>query len=935
MRRTLVAVASATTLVTAVAVAAPAADGARLAPAVANPYDSGGQVMNILPPGSNGNASATDAAAFEANKTLPQNYADQLEMYDALNKVVPSSLTDGDLSKYYKDSRLGGVPGDIVSTESPKAGVTIARDSFGVPHINGDTAEDVAYGAGYAGIEDRMFLTDVLRHTGAANMAAFLGPTAGNIRMDQAQLRLAPYTPAEAEAQIESAASRYGPEGQALIGRLDGFIAGMNAAQKALCPGAFGLPVPGGNGAGLGPKCPVEYSAVQKAPADYTRADIIYIASLVGGIFGKGGGGEFDNALWYQNLVAKFGAKRGKQMYDELRQKDDREAFSTAQTTFHYLSGGLAPKRPGVALPVPGAPTAPGTGTLISGSASSNTAAIPAMGTTAYHSWQQQVGVVDGPSGRIDLGFRSHDESNALLVDAKHSKNGHPVVVFGPQTGYYAPQLLTEVDLHGPGIDARGVSFAGTQFVVELGHGEDYAWSATSADSDNVDTVFEKLCNADGSAPTVRSTSYLHNGQCVPIDTYVHDEGEVLPTVAASGQAQDISMTVMRTVHGVVEERTLAKGIKGHVFPVAVVTQRSTYGHEADSAIGFARVNNPDYTHNATDFTNAFDGVDYTFNWFYTDDKDIAYKVSGLLPVRSKQTEPDLPRWGDARYDWQGWLAPNRHPHQINPPRGFLASWNNKQAPGFGVADDQWGQNAVHRVNLLAERIQALIKDGGRITPAQLVGAMIDAATADLRAEKLLPLALKMVGDDPKARPAIALLKKWVKDGAHRVDRARTGHYDDQAAIALFDTWWDDNGKGDGGLAKDTIRPLLGSLVDQLPHGTDDHPRQGVGSSWDTVAWYGYVSKALRMLLHLPVKQPYKNLYCGTATTCRKALRASLETAVARALANQHVSSVDQLTYDKTKDDIRSVAAGLVGVRPIDWQNRPTFQQVISYTSHR
>jgi hypothetical protein len=29
------------------------------------------------------------------------------------------------------------------------------------------------------------------------------------------------------------------------------------------------------------------------------------------------------------------------------------------------------------------------------------------------------------------------------------------------------------------------------------------------------------------------------------------------------------------------------------------------------------------------------------------------------------------------------------------------------------------------------------------------------------------------------------------------------------------------------------------------------------------------------------------------------------------------------------------VTAGIVGTRPIDWQNRPTFQQVINFTAHR
>ncbi len=88
--------------------------------------------------------------------------------------------------------------------------------------------------------------------------------------------------------------------------------------------------------------------------------------------------------------------------------------------------------------------------------------------------------------------------SNALLVGASKTKTGHPLVVFGPQTGYYNPQLLNEQVLMGPGVFARGVSFAGTNLVVELGHGADYAWSATSSGSDNIDTVIEKLCNADG-----------------------------------------------------------------------------------------------------------------------------------------------------------------------------------------------------------------------------------------------------------------------------------------------------------------------------------------------------------------------------------------------------------------------------------------------------
>src|SRR5438105_12982581 len=97
--------------------------------------------------------------------------------------------------------------------------------------------------------------------------------------------------------------------------------------------------------------------------------------------------------------------------------------------------------------------------------------------------------------------------SNELIVDAAHSATGHPIAVFGPQTGYYVPQLLHEIDLHGPGLHARGVAFAGTEVFVEPGHGVDYAWSATSAGSDIIDQRLERLCTTAGPPATQRSTA--------------------------------------------------------------------------------------------------------------------------------------------------------------------------------------------------------------------------------------------------------------------------------------------------------------------------------------------------------------------------------------------------------------------------------------------
>ncbi|GAC1323215.1 MAG: hypothetical protein NVSMB13_02780 [Mycobacteriales bacterium] len=398
-------------------------------------------VLNILPPGSSGYYTAADvcpdnlAAKARSYSVYPPNHVDQLAMYDALNRLTPGQLADGDLGRYFKTAQLGVDPADVVKTERPRAGVTILRDKAGVPHVYGQTDADTSYGAGYAGTQDRMFLQDLLRHVGAARLAEFLGGSKANIDMDSAQLAVADYTPAEAAAQIDAIVARYPVEGARLRDQLDAFLNGINDAQSALCPAS--LP--------LAPTCPAEYLAFQRAPAPFTRADIVYIASLVGGIFGKGGGGEYDNAIWLQRLQAKFGDVEGRKIFADLREQDDPEAPTTLRTSFPYekLSG---PSDPAAnVLPTVGGATSPGTGCADTVPPSSPTSCSPLLPAT-----------VDGLLGPITVDLRRTGMSNALLVDAAHSAGGHPTVVFGPQTGYFSPQLLTEVDLHGPHQAARG-----------------------------------------------------------------------------------------------------------------------------------------------------------------------------------------------------------------------------------------------------------------------------------------------------------------------------------------------------------------------------------------------------------------------------------------------------------------------------------------------
>ena len=62
---------------------------------------------------------------------------------------------------------------------------------------------------------------------------------------------------------------------------------------------------------------------------------------------------------------------------------------------------------------------------------------------------------------------------------------------------YFAPQILSQLDLHSPDYDAEGASFPGTGSSSSAA-AQDYAWSATSAGSDLIDQRLEMICNPAG-----------------------------------------------------------------------------------------------------------------------------------------------------------------------------------------------------------------------------------------------------------------------------------------------------------------------------------------------------------------------------------------------------------------------------------------------------
>ena len=204
--------------------------------------------------------------------------------------------------------------------------------------------------------------------------------------------------------------------------------------------------------------------------------------------------------------------------------------------------------------------------------------------------------------------------------------------------------------------------------------------------------------------------------------------------------------------------------------PYAYTRLRDTYFHEVDpSALGFADFNNPNKMRSPQDFMRAANNISYTFNWFYVDNKHIAYFNSGANPERPSYVDPNLPTFGRKAFLWKHFnpgamtedvtpLAAHPHvidqklPDELEQPAG--ARLQHRLLVALPIAAARRADPARHR-GLEKMSLERLISD------------MEDAGTVDLRGDRVLPWILKVIDTQPVTDPAL----KSAAAEAHRMAR--------------------------------------------------------------------------------------------------------------------------------------------------------------------
>jgi acyl-homoserine lactone acylase PvdQ len=888
-----------------------------------------GQCGDVLPPGQNGNATLVEILGNQAFGTLPGHSADQLGKYAGLINAY-TGLTDDQIENFFNDASFGVPPGQVESTLSPRSDVTITRDkATGVPHIKGTTRSGAMFGAGFAGAQDRLFLMDLMRHVGRGDLTSFAGGAKGNRELEQSVWRNSPYTEADFQAQMDRLRAS-GPRGEQLYSDVQNYVAGVNAyidrcMSRRDCPGEYVLTG--------------HMDSITNAggPKHFKITDLIAISGVIGGLFGGGGGMEMQSALVRVAARAKYGTAVGDQIWEAFRGRNDPEAVLTLHDGQSFPWGDPPAGATGVVLP--DLSTTRPVGIVRDATGSARTAETEAEGVL--------------PGLRVEPGQAAM--SNAVVVSAAKSATGNPIAVFGPQTGYFAPQLLMLQEIEAPGIKARGAAFAGLNMYVLLGRGPDYAWSATSSNQDITDTYALTLCEPGGGTPTQNSVHYMFRGQCTPMEK-LEQTNSWKPTVADNTPAGSYKLVIYRTKYGLVSWRGTVNGT-----PAAFATLRSTYMREADSAIGFMMFNEPAQMGTATDFMNSASNIAFNFNWFYVNSKDAAYFLAGDVPIRSSTSDPNLPMTADQAHEWRNWnpdtntadyLPVAQRPRSVN--QDYYVSWNNKQAKDFAAADGNFSFSAVHRGDLLDKPIKAALSGGGKLDRAGTVKIVAEAAVTDLRGKEVLPELLGVLGtpNDPALSAAVAKLSAWQQAGALRKETAAGSKtYAHADAIRIMDAWWPK-------LVRAQFRPGLGdelyqALVNALQINESPSGHQlGDGSSYPTSAndaqphkgssfqygWWGWVDKDLRAVLGEPVAGALPQRFCGDGTVagCRQVLLTSLTDALAEPATTTYpgddVCAAGNLWC---ADTIRQAPLGGIKHALISWQNRPTFHQVVSFPAAR
>ena len=396
----------------------------------------------------------------------------------------------------YKNAMLGQ-PG---AEETPKAGVRIVRDSYGVPSVYGDTEDDMWWGAGYAIAQDRLFQIEAFRRATTGTLAEILGKTALE---DDIIARRDFYTRDERMQMIESLPADLQSRWQAYADGVNAWIDEVNSDPS---------------------KMPAEYVALGASPEPLQVHQMAAIGIYLARTTPSDDGEELANLEAFQAV--------GPKIFDRVFPLRTPGQWGTVPR-----SEGLFPSRPG---------------------RTRKQERRAFKRSSAYVKGLPLPGAEESASGSAVARRFLPDLGGSKMWAMR--KLGHAWLLTGPQLGFVMPERLVELELHSPTLNVRGTTAAGVP-IIGIGHNEQVSWGVTSGLGDEDDLYAEELVGDEGyrfrgRTETMECREETFNYRPPPSDFLALLDLEV-PDTSSGSQTERLC----RTVHGPVQEVVEGKGI--------------------------------------------------------------------------------------------------------------------------------------------------------------------------------------------------------------------------------------------------------------------------------------------------------------------------------------------------------------------------------------
>ncbi|MFZ9887209.1 MAG: penicillin acylase family protein [Myxococcota bacterium] len=532
----------------------------------------------------------------------------------------------------------------------PAAEVEVITDEWGIPHIFAGTEPDLAYGLGYMHGRDRTFQLMFRKFAALGRLSELLDRDM--IYADQ-YLRLTSW-------RLDEQLAATSPRGLAI---LDGYAAGVNDGASA-----------------VGRSGEMALLGVDFEP--FSARDVLACVRLLQDNQGVGR----DEELVRARLLGRV-AEDDPRRETLLALPSHRDA-PVVPSDEHSGQVGFARARAAAGDAV--------TPHEVKSAATSARRMHPlarAAAEPALSAFERQ----------LLLGLLSEREtgaSNSWVVHGEKTASGLPILVNDPHLAHEGPSLFYLAHLKAPDFDIAGVTFPGIPAVI-IGFGNRVAWGITNAYADCQDMVRispvqdrEDLYWLDGQPMnygTVEQTYRTRRGEDAPLFREVW-KTTVFGPLVPPGRAFQIDEGERLAIMDCNLENP---GWKQNVVTSLWDLGKAASPEDADLA--------------AADLASPFMNLVFAFT-----SGDIAYRLSGQIPLRRSDERPDLPRDGRGRDAGWGEALPREYKPQLtNPAKGYFNATNQRLTDEEGPGWPHIGREGEtgYRALRVKERVEALLAE--------------------------------------------------------------------------------------------------------------------------------------------------------------------------------------------------------------------------------